>query len=278
MAEPREEGPLIVIGGHEDKSGDRTILRAVAERLRGRRLVVATIASQIPEEYFEEYSRVFRDLGVDDVQELYVAERSQASDPAKLACFEGAGGVFFTGGDQLRIASQIGDTPVDAAVREVWRNDGVIAGTSAGASAMSDVMLTGGASGESHRVGDLHMAAGLGLVPQVVIDQHFAERGRIGRLLGAVSQNPRMLGIGVDENTAFILEDRSLRVIGEGAIYIIDGADISHSNITEGADANVLSVYDVRVHVLSAGDEFDLDFRRPSMGKPDEPPKEDRGK
>jgi cyanophycinase len=266
MADEAEEGPLIVIGGHEDKEGDRVILKALVERLKGRRLVVATVASRIPEEYFEEYSRVFHDLGVEQICELYLNERSEASRPETLACFEDAGGIFFTGGDQMRIASQIGDTPVDEAIREVWRSGGVIAGTSAGASVMSDVMLIGGASGESHRIGDLQMAAGLGFIPQVVIDQHFAERGRIGRLMGAVSQNPRMLGVGVDENTAFILQDRSLQVIGQGAIYVVDGADISHSNIAEGQGADVLSVYDMRVHILSAGDRFDLDLRRPSLG------------
>ncbi|MBX7250054.1 MAG: cyanophycinase, partial [Caulobacteraceae bacterium] len=106
-----------------------------------------------------------------------------------------------------------------------------------------------------------------GLAPQVVIDQHFAERGRIGRLMGAVAQNPRMLGLGVDEDTAFVLEDRTLSVIGRGAIYVVDGADISHSNIAEGDDAGVLSVYDLRLHVLSAGDRFDLASRRPALGK-----------
>jgi cyanophycinase len=259
-------GPLIVIGGHEDKEGDRTILKEVAARLGGGRLVVATVASKVPAEYFDEYERVFGDLGVSEVRELYVNERLQASDPEKLACFEGAAGVFFTGGDQMRIASQIGDTPIELAVRELWSAGGVIAGTSAGASVMSDVMLIGGASGESHRIGDLHMSAGLGLIPDVVIDQHFAERGRIGRLMGAVSQNPRMLGVGVDEDTAFILERRELRVIGAGAVYAVDGSGITHSNIAEGDDNSVLSVYDMRIHVLSAGDSLNLETRRPSLG------------
>lgn len=261
-----KSGALIVIGGHEDKANDRLILREVARRLNGGRLVVATVASKVPEEYFAEYQRVFADLGVTDVSELYVDERLQASDPAKLACFEGAAGVFFTGGDQMRIASQIGDTPVEQAVRDLWRSGGVVAGTSAGASVMSEVMLIGGASGESHRIGDLHMSAGLGLIPDVVIDQHFAERGRIGRLMGAVSQNPRILGLGVDENTAFVLEHRELSVIGAGAVYVVDGADITHSNIAEGGANSVLSVFDMRLHVLSAGDSFDLESRRPTLG------------
>lgn len=261
-----EHGPLIVIGGHEDKEGDRAILADIARRLRGGCLVVATVASSIPDEYFAEYRRVFRDLGVDEVQELYVNERFEASAPDKLACLAGATGVFFTGGDQLRIASQIGDTPVEQAVRRIWEAGGVIAGTSAGASVMSEIMLVRGASGESHRIGDLQMSSGLGLIRDVVIDQHFAERGRIGRLMGAVSQNPRILGIGVDEDTAFILEGRGLRVIGAGAVYVVDGEGITHSNIAEADRKSTLSVHDVRLHVLSAGDSFDLDTRRPTPG------------
>ena len=268
-----EAGPLVVIGGGEDKTGDRTILKAVAEAVRGGRLVVATVASQIPDEYFAEYRAVFSELGVTDVCELYVKERREASEPEVLACFEGATGVFFTGGDQLRIASQIGDSPVEMAVRSLWLEGGVVAGTSAGASVMSDVMLIGGASGESHRIGDLRLSAGLGFISDVVIDQHFAERGRIGRLIGAVAQNPRMLGVGVDENTAFVLEGRTFRIIGAGAVYVVDGTGISHSNLAEGGSEEVLSVYDLRVHVLSAGDSFDLGPRAPSLGPAPKPDK-----
>jgi cyanophycinase len=262
----RKPGPLIVIGGHEDKEGDCTILKEVARRLDGRNLVVATVASRIPDEYFAEYRRVFGALGVEKVSELYVDERLQALESSKLACLEDAGGVFFTGGDQLRIASQIGDTPIERSIRAIWESGGVIAGTSAGASVMSEVMLVRGASAESHRIGDLHMSAGLGLIRDVVIDQHFAERGRIGRLLGAVSQNPRILGVGVDENTAFVLEGNVMRVIGHGAVYVVDGADITQSNIAEGDVNSILSIYDMRLHVLSAGDSFDVRTRRPRAG------------
>ncbi len=262
-----ERGPLIVIGGKEDKEGDREILTRVARHVGEGRLVVATVASQIPDEYFAEYRRTFAELGVENVAELYVDERLEASDPEKLECFEGARGVFFTGGDQLRIASQIGDTPVERAVRNVWETGGVIAGTSAGASVMSEIMLVRGTSAESHRIGDLQLASGLGLIRDVIIDQHFAERGRIGRLIGAVTQNPRVLGIGVDEDTAFVLEGDCLRVVGAGAVYIVDGEGITHSNIAEADKDSALSVYDVRLQVLGAGDAFDLQSRRPIPGK-----------
>jgi cyanophycinase len=259
----RERGPLIVIGGHEDKDGDRLILKEVARHAQGGRLVVATVASQIPEEYFAQYREIFSAEGVGELVELYVNERFEASDPEKLACFDGAAGVFFTGGDQLRIASQIGDTPAEAAVRRIWDEGGVVAGTSAGASVMSDIMLVQGTSGESHRIGDLHMCSGFGLIQDVVIDQHFAERGRIGRLMGAVSQNPRILGLGVDENTAFVVRGTVFEVIGDGAVYVVDGEGITHSNIAEADPKSTLSVHDLKLHVLSAGDRFDLRRRRP---------------
>src|SRR5215211_5151461 len=263
-------GQLIIIGGHEDREGERVILREVARRLNGGRLVVATVASHEPEGYFEIYRRAFADLGVRDMAELYVHDRAETLDGGLARAFEGAAGVFFTGGDQLRISSQIGDTPVERRVREIHETGGVIAGTSAGASVMSDTMLVKGSSGESYRVGDLHMAPGLGFVRDVIIDQHFAERGRIGRLLGAVAQNPRVLGIGVDEDTCALVEDESFTVLGSGAVYVVDGSGVTHSNIAEASPSLALSMHNVRLHVLSSGDAFDLKDRRPMSegGKP----------
>jgi cyanophycinase len=257
-------GPLIIIGGHEDKEGDRTILREVARHLDGGRLVLATVASHEPEGYFEAYQTAFADLGVTDLVELYVGERAETIDPEKLRMFEGAAGVFFSGGDQLRISSQIGDTPVEQRIREIHERGGLIAGTSAGASVMSETMLVKGTSGESHRIGDLHMAPGLGLVRNAIIDQHFAERGRFGRLLGAVAHNPRELGIGIDEDTALVVEGSRFEVIGSGCVSVVDGAGITHSNIAEARPERALSMYDVRIHVLGTGDAFDLGSRRPA--------------
>ena len=256
-------GTLMAIGGHEDKEGDKTILREVARLVKGGRLVIATIASHQPEGYFDAYREAFSDLEPDDLVELYVNDRSETHDAAKLALFEGATGVFFSGGDQLRIASQIGDTPIERAVREVYERGGVVAGTSAGAAVMSETMLVGGASAESHRIGDLSMAPGLGLIRNAIIDQHFAERGRIGRLLGAVAHNPRMLGVGIDEDTAIAVEGPRFRVIGSGAVYVVDAEEVTQSNIAEAQSACALSMHDVRLHVLAAGDSFDLRRRAP---------------
>lgn len=267
MPRPEERtGTLIVIGGHEDKEGDKRILQAVVEALPAGRLVIATIASHEPDGYFDAYKKAFGDLGVDNLVEVYVDDRHQASELETLAAFDGATGVFFSGGDQLRILNQIGDTPLEQRVREIYARGGVIAGTSAGASAVAETMLVRGASEQSHRVGDLHLAPGLGLVRDVIVDQHFAERGRIGRLLGAVAFNPRMLGIGVDEDTAAVIRGKHFEVIGAGAVYVVDAAGVTQSNIAEAKHQSALSLFDVRMHVLASGDRFDLAGRRPLAG------------
>jgi len=256
-------GPLIAIGGHEDKEGERAILKAVVERLDGGRLVVAAVASQDPQPYFEAYRAAFSALGVSDVAELYLDNRAQARDEALRALIADASGLFFTGGDQLRIASQIGDTPLEAEIHRLHARGGVIAGTSAGASMQSEVMLVYGSGQETHRIGDGQMAPGLNLIPGVIIDQHFAERGRIGRLLGAVAHNPRLLGIGIDEDSAIVVDGTALTVIGSGGVTIVDAGGASRSNIAEARRDSVLSIHDVVMHVLAAGDRFDLQSRRP---------------
>jgi cyanophycinase len=263
--ERRRQGCLIIIGGGEDRDpkGDRTILREVARHVRGGKLVLATVASREPQGYMEEYERAFADLDVGELVELYVEDRHEAGDREKLAVLDDAAGIFFSGGDQLRITSQIGDTGIEAKVRALYERGGVVAGTSAGASVMSETMLVKGSSKETHRIGDLHMSPGMGLVRDVIIDQHFAERGRMGRLLGAVAHNPRVIGMGIDEDTAAVLEGDEFRVIGSGAVYVVDGSDVSYCNVAEARADCALSMHGVRVHVLSQGDGFDLERRQP---------------
>jgi cyanophycinase len=261
---PTGRGTLVIIGGHEDKEGDKLILREVVRLTGSGRLVVATLATEDPAGMYEEYERIFRTLGAPHVYHFQIESREEALQEGALRVFEDATCVFFTGGDQLRITSMVGDTPVYERLRQIYESGGVIAGTSAGASMMSETMMVSGSGKESHKVGGaLHMAPGLGFIEGVLIDQHFAERGRIGRLLGAVAQNPRIVGIGIDEDTAIVVKrQRTFQVIGSGAIYVLDGRRVSYSNIGEEESDRAMSVFDVKLHVLSQGDIFDLRNRR----------------
>jgi cyanophycinase len=270
------QGTLIIIGGHEEREGEAIILRAVAERVKGGKLVVATLATSTPEETYQEYRRAFTALGVKQIVHLDVSDREDLLRNPRLELIEGASVVFFTGGGQLRITTQFGGTRLCEQIQEFYRRGGTIAGTSAGASVMSDTMLVSGEADSSHRVGaNLLMAPGLGYIKDVIIDQHFAERGRIGRLLGAVAQNPRFLGIGLDENTAIIVEkENRVRVLGAGAVYVVDGRQVTCTNMDDDNQNRTLSIFNVRLHVLSQGDEFDLWTREPIGGKPEKTERE----
>ena len=263
MAEQR--GPLLIIGGHEDKKGEKKILREIARRVGEGKLVVTALASQLPDELHEEYEDAFRSVGIKHVYKLRVEDREDARKESTVRILDDADAVFFTGGDQLRITSQIGDTPTYVRINEIYQNGGLIAGTSAGASVMCETMLVSGNGTESHKLGNaLMMAPGLGFIGEVIIDQHFAERGRMGRLLGAIAQNPKDIGLGIDENTAIVVEQENrFFVIGDGAVYVVDGSDVTYSNIVDGERDKTLSIHDVRVHLLSEGDRFDLNERRP---------------
>jgi cyanophycinase len=264
--ENKPRGDMIIIGGHEDKDGDREILTDVAQRARGGRLVIMTVATQKPEQMAKEYTDIFHKLGVVEVEALDIRTRDEAADEKNLEKIVGARVIFFTGGDQLRITSQIGDSPMFRCMHELYHNGITIVGTSAGAAAMPETMLNGGPSDKSSDISALSMAPGLGFISSVVIDSHFAERGRMGRLLGAVVQNPKNLGIGIDEDTAIVVRrGEAVHVIGSGAVYMVDGAGISYSSLSEQNAEGVISIYDVKLHVLSKGDCFDLADRRPVM-------------
>jgi cyanophycinase len=257
-------GALIVIGGHEDKQGDKVILREVARRAgEDGKIVVSTVASSEPELYWEDYERIFRGLGVHHVYHLDVRTREEAKSEKKLRILDDANVVFFTGGDQLKVTSRLGDSPIYDRMCQIYTEEGgTIAGTSAGASMMCETMLVRGEQEASARLGaPLVMAPGLGFLKNAIVDQHFAQRGRIGRLLGAVAHNPRVLGIGIDENTATIWENGRARVIGENAVYMVDGSSASYTNIAELSEDHALSIFDVRLNVLSHGDMFDPETR-----------------
>jgi len=172
--------------------------------------------------------------------------------------------IFFTGGDQLRITSQIGDSPLFRCMQEIYHKGATIAGTSAGAAAMPETMLIAGASDESNRISALEMAPGLAFMQGVVIDSHFAERGRMGRLLGAVAQNPRNIGLGIDEDTAILVSGQErFEVIGSGAVYVVDGMGISYSSLSEKHPEGIVSIYGVKLHVLGQDEQYDLNARQP---------------
>ncbi len=262
----KSDRSLVIIGGHEDRTNDKIILGEIARRVGSGKLVVSTVAmAKGTDELFDQYEKAFRSLGVKHVYNLEINSREEATRESKIKILDNANGVFFTGGDQVKITSQIGDTPIFQRVREIYDDGGVLAGTSAGASALSETMLVYGGEEQSPAIGgSMRMAPGLGLIGGVIIDQHFMERGRIGRLLGAVAQNPKNLGIGIDEQTAVVVErGNSFYVLGTGAVYVIDGTEVSYSNVAEESLKKTLSIYDVRVHVLSQGDRFDLINRAP---------------
>jgi cyanophycinase len=190
--------------------------------------------------------------------------REEGFDEARIKQMERASVVFFTGGDQLKITSQLGDTPVYQCMQEIYRRGATIAGTSAGAAAMPETMVIAGRSDSSYELSALDMAPGLGLISDVVIDSHFAERGRMGRLLGAVAQSPKNLGFGIDEDTAIMVgPDRCIEVLGTGAVYIVDGTGITYSTLTEKHTEGIVTILNVKLHVLGKGDKFDLNGRHP---------------
>ena len=266
----KSERTLIIIGGKEDRSANKIILREVARRVGSGKLVVSTVAMPTGTgDLFAEYEKAFRSIGVKHVFHLDIKDRNEATQDSKVKILDGANAVFFTGGDQTKITSQIGDTLVFRRVQEIYGDGGLIAGTSAGASAICETMLVEGGDEESHVIGgSMRMAPGLGLIGGVIIDQHFMERGRVGRLLGAVAQNPKNLGIGIDEQTAIVVErGNGFYVLGSGAVYVIDGSHVTYSNIAQEDLQKTLSIYNVTVHVLSQGDRFDLINREPRQMK-----------
>jgi cyanophycinase len=269
-------GTLIIIGGHEDKQRESDVLKAVAERVGKGRLVVATVASSEKNgELAKEYNETFRKLGVKDIAILDVRDRAEALSEEAEAVLDGATTIFFTGGDQLRITSQLGDSRAYRRIEEIYHKGGTIAGTSAGASVMSDTMLVEGDGEASYKIGGaLRMAPGFGFLRRVIVDQHFAERGRLPRLLGAVAQNPANLGVGIDENSAILVHGEDwFEVLGEGAVYVLDAAEVTFSNLSEADQDETLSIFDVKMHVLAAGECFNLRERRPEI-KPAEEEKE----
>jgi cyanophycinase len=255
------KGTLIVIGGREDKFGEKKILKEIAQHVKRSKLVLASVASDLPNEVWHEYRQIFHELGVKNIEHLTINSHQEALSREKVAVLDKAKCVFFTGGDQVKITSKIGGTPLINKINEIYKKGGVIAGTSAGAAIMGKIMLIGGENGESHKVGNWMMAPGLGFVDNIIVDQHFAQRGRIGRLLGAVALNPGVIGVGIDEDTSIIIKDGSFKVLGTNAVYVIDGRYVTATNVSEAEADNTMSMHDIRLHILAAGQGFNLNTR-----------------
>ena len=257
------DGYVIVIGGAEDKVRERVILSRFVKLAGGNdaRIAVISTASSLGPLAGEMYRRVFTELGAAEVHPIHTVTRAQCSDPIAVRSVREATGVFLTGGNQLRLSSTIGGTPLAQAVARRHREGAVVAGTSAGASAMSTHMVAFGASGATPKQRMVQMAAGLGILPGVIVDQHFEQRNRLGRLLAIIAQNPSLLGIGVDEDTAGVVgPDRVLEVIGRRSITIIDGAN-SETDAWEVKAHRPLMISNVILHSLPSGYRFDLDRR-----------------
>ncbi|MBT9134190.1 MAG: Cyanophycinase [Firmicutes bacterium] len=250
------EGHLFVIGGAEDKEGKCTILRRFVTLAGGSQAVIAvvTAATELQGEVGQQYEMLFNRLGAGKVHLLHVANREQANDSEKIALVGSATGVYFTGGDQLRITGIVGGTALDDELKKVSRRGAVIAGTSAGASVMSDIMIVAGAGQAEPTQKSLRLAPGLGLISQVVIDQHFAQRGRIGRLLGVVAQNPYVMGLGIDEDTAIeVTTSGRFTVLGSGCVTVLDGRSLTHSTVSDTWEDEPLALTHVTLHLLPGG-------------------------
>ena len=258
------EGTVIIIGGAEDKVRDRVILSRFVGLAGGAdaRIVVISTASSLGAEAGERYRQVFTELGVKHVRPLHAVTRQQANEETSVLAVADATGVFLTGGNQLRLSSTIGGTALAEAILQRFKHGAVIAGTSAGASAMSSHMIAFGASGATPKQRMAQIAAGLSVLPGVIVDQHFQQRNRLGRLLSLIAQNPSLLGLGIDEDTAGVVgPDGVMEVIGRGSITVVDGSR-SETDAWEVGGHRPILLSNVILHSLPAGYRFDLHTRK----------------
>jgi cyanophycinase len=253
----------MLIGGAEDKLKSKRILARFVKLAGGpdAHIVVVSTASMLGETTTDTYTALFSQLGAGEVVGLHPQQRSEAEDPDVAASLVGATGVFLTGGNQLRLTSIVAGTRLDSSLHLAHDRGAVIAGTSAGASALAGHMLAFGESGPTPRHGMVQLSAGLGLLRDVVVDQHFEQRMRLGRLLATIAQSPSLIGIGLDEDTAAIVgSDRRMEVIGRGAVTVVDGS----SMLTDAYRLNKrrpMMVSGAILHSIPSGYIFDLRSR-----------------
>ena len=255
----------MAIGGAEDKVGKLTILKAFFESAGGQQATIGIVpcASQEPGVVGARYHKIFTELGAQSVQILDIRSARECAENRWLELLETCTGVFLSGGDQVRLYDFIhNSTFMSAIMRRLHLGTLVVAGTSAGAAAMGEKMISGGSSGESPNRSLVDLMDGLGIIPELLVDQHFHNRNRMARLLSAIAAFPDKLGIGIDEDTcAAFRGDGTFEVVGKGAVTIIDPGDLTHTNYRLSEVTSPLSLHDLQVHVLSAGDRYDYKSR-----------------
>ena len=263
-------GFIVPVGGAEKKTADMPILRRFVKVAGGgdARIVVIPTASEL-EDTGERYVDIFEELYVETALSLPITTRDHAMDPACIEAIEDATAVFLTGGNQLRLSTILGGTPVAQALRR--RNaDGMhVGGTSAGAAILPEHMIAGGKSGHTPRVDGVVMAPGLGLTNRLLIDQHFRQRDRLGRLLTAVSFNPFAVGVGLDEDTALFLgPDDTFEVVGSGAVTVVDPTGLRYSSMDSAAPHEPVSLIGLGLHLLGEGARFSVETREAFAPEP----------
>jgi cyanophycinase len=261
-------GYIVPIGGAENKENDTHVLERFV-RVSGAAdadIVVIPTASRM-HETGPRYEKLFRDLGASRVTVMDFDTRRDCQEPGRLARLEEATGIFFTGGNQLRLSTLLGGTPVAKLIRVRNAHGVAVGGTSAGASILSEHMIAFGDDGGAVISGSVRLAPGLGLTNRFIIDQHFRQRDRLGRLLTALAYNPFAIGIGLDEDTAaFIGPDETVEVEGTGGVTVVDGSELSFSSIDQVAEGQPVCMLGLKLHVLVAGATFNLHTRQPSAG------------
>lgn len=281
------KGKLVIIGGAVDKGSftetdidknaaknlnffEEGILKRILDESKHKqdsRIEVITTASKIPREIGPEYVKALNYLGANNVDVLHIEKREQATEPEVLERLKSADVVMFTGGDQLRLTSILGGTQFDEILLDKYHNeDFIYAGTSAGAAAASNSMIYQGSSSEALLKGEVKISSGLGLIDGVIIDTHFVQRGRIGRLFQAVVGNPKVLGIGLGEDTGLLITDgKKMEAIGSGLVILVDGREIKDTNLTQVELGQPISISHLVTHVMSKYDTFDLDTYKMSI-------------
>jgi cyanophycinase len=268
VPEGETRGWIVPIGGAENKENDRPILERFVRVSGGEEadIVVIPTASRM-HETGPRYEQLFRDIGAARVTAMDFDTRRDCQERGRLERLEQATGIFFTGGNQLRLTTLLGGTPVAKLIRARNARGVTVGGTSAGASILSEHMIAAGDEGSTIIAGSVRLAAGLGLTNRFIIDQHFRQRDRLGRLLTAIAYNPFAVGIGLDEDTAaFIGPDETIEVEGSGGVTIVDGSEVSYSSIGEVTDGRPACMLGLRLHVLVAGATFNLHTRLARAG------------